>query len=126
MPEHRHSQVPRAVRVAEEIQRILGEIFLTKVQISTTGLLTITQVEMSRDLRHATVYLSFLGPATDNEGGIREVIRKRKQLRYHLGAELRTKYVPQLRFFLDKSVERSARINAILEDLHADQTVPST
>lgn len=124
MPEHRHSQVPRAVRVAEEIQRILGEIFLTKVQVSTAGLLTITRVEMSRDLQNATVYLSLLNPATDNERGIREVIRKKKQLRYHLGAELRTKYVPQLRFFLDKSVERSTRINAILEDLHGEQAVP--
>ena len=124
MLENRHPQVPRAVRVAEEIQRILGEIFLTKIQIATTGLLTITQVKMSRDLRHAAVYLSFLNPATDDEGGIREVIRKNKQLRYLLGAELRTKYVPQLRFYLDKSLERSARINAILEDLHGDQAVP--
>ncbi len=124
MPDHRHSQVPRAVRVAEEIQRILGEIFLTKIQVATAGLLTVTQVQMSRDLRNATVYLSFLNPATDNERGIREVIRKKKQLRYHLGSELRTKYVPQLRFFLDESLERSARINAILEDLHGNQSVP--
>lgn len=124
MLENRHPQVPRAVRVAEEIQRILGEIFLTKIQIATAGLLTITQVELSRDLRHATVYLSFLNPATDEEGGIREVIRKNKRLRYLLGAELRTKYVPRLRFYLDKSLERSARINAILEDLHGNQAVP--
>lgn len=122
MLEHRHSPVPRAVRVADQIQRILGEIFLTKVQISTAGLLTITRVEMSRDLQHAAIYLSLLNPTTDIEGGIGEVIRKRKQLRYHLGAELRTKYVPQLRFYLDKAPERSARINAILEDLHGDQS----
>ncbi len=112
--------------MAEEIQRILGEIFLTKVQVSTAGLLTITAVEMSRDLRHATVYLSFLNPTADGETVMRAIIRKRKELRYHLGSELRTKYVPQLRFFLDETVERSARIDAILAGIHGDKTVPET
>ena len=124
MPDHRQLPVPRSVRVAEEIQRILGEVFLTKVQVSTAGLLTITHVEMSRDLRHATVYLSFLNPTTDSAIVMRAIIRKRKELRYHLGSKLGIKYVPQLRFFLDETVERTSRIDAILAGIHGDKAVP--
>jgi len=108
--------------VAEEVQRILGEVFLTKVQVLSAGMLTVTHVDISRDLRIARVYLSFLNPSASKEEVLGKLLRHRKEIRYHLGTELQTKYVPELRFYLDESVERSARIQSILEDLHRDET----
>jgi len=122
LPDSCHSIVPRSLRVAEEVQRILGEIFLTKVQLRGSGMLTVTHVECSRDLRVAKVYLSFLNPDISREEIFKELIRRRKEVRYHLGTELRAKYVPELRFYLDDSLEQSSRVNALLEKLHREGT----
>lgn len=122
MPDSHRATVPRSLRVAEEVQRILGEVFLTKVQVLSAGMLTVTHVEITKDLRIARVYLSFLNPSASKEEVLGELLRHRKEIRYHLGTELRAKYVPELRFYLDESVERSTRIQAILEGLHRAET----
>ena len=119
MPDRQNPAVPRSTRVAEEIQRLLSQIFLTEVQIPSAGMLTVTRVETSRDLRNAHIYFSFLNPKTDEQNIIAEVVRRRKEIRYHLGSRLGIKYVPQLRFHLDLAAERSARINEIISELHS-------
>ncbi len=80
-------------------------------------MLTITRVEASRDLRNAHVYFSFLNPEIDEDDIIAAVIRRRKEIRYHLGSRLGIKYVPQLRFHLDLAAKRTARINEIITEL---------
>ncbi len=85
-------------------------------------MLTVTHVDITRDLRIAKVYLSFLNPSAPNEEVLRELLRHRKEIRYHLGNELRAKYVPELLFYLDESAEHSSRIQAIIENLHRDGT----
>ena len=122
MPDHPYPAVPRSVRVAEEIQRILSQIFLSEIQIPSAGLLTITRVETSRDLRNAHVYFSFLNPKIEEENIIAAVIRRRKEIRYHLGSRLGIKYVPQLRFHLDLAAKRSARIDEIISELGSEDS----
>jgi len=84
-------------------------------------MLTVTHVELTRDLRIARIYLSLLNPRDTSEEVLRELLRRRKEIRYHLGSELRIKYVPQLRFYVDESLERSARIQSILKNLRSDE-----
>ena len=122
MPEYRPTPVPRSVRLAEEVQRILGSILHSKVQISSAGMITVTHVELSKDLRFAKVYLSFLEPEIPKSELQKELIRQRKTIRYHLGTELQAKYVPDLRFYIDESFERSARIHAVIESIHDEKT----
>ena len=116
--------MPRSVRVAEEIQRILSQIFLSEVQIPSAGMLTITRVETSRDLRNANVYFSFLNPTAEEEIIIAAVIRRRKQIRFHLGSRLGIEYVPQLRFHLDLAAKQSARIDEIIAELGSEESLP--
>ena len=122
MPDSQRNVIPRSLRVAEEVQRVLGNVFLTQVRITSAEMLTVTHVELTRDLRIARVYLSPLNPRDTSEEVFKELLRRRKEIRYHLGSELRIKYVPQLRFYLDESLERSARIQSILNDLQSDET----
>lgn len=125
MPDQRPAAVPRAVRMADEVQRILGDILTAKVPLPSAELCTITQVEMTRDLGLARIYVSILNPKTDEAEVMRELLRHRKEIRYHLGQTLRAKYVPALRFYLDKSLQRSARIHAILHELHTEKSASS-
>lgn len=115
-----HTTVLRSLRMAEEVQSILGEVFLTKIKIPTAGMITVMHVDITKDLRIAKVYLSLLNPSAPRDKVLQDLLRRKKEIRYHLGTELRAKYVPELRFFLDESVERSARITTLLEELHRD------
>ncbi|UCH10305.1 MAG: 30S ribosome-binding factor RbfA [Fidelibacterota bacterium] len=108
--------------MAEEVQRILAGIFLSEIQIPSVDMLTVTRVELSKDLRIAKVYISLLNPATSKDDVLEEVLRRRNEIRYHLGKELRIKYIPELRFHLDESLEHAARINTVLSDLHREET----
>ena len=87
-------------------------------------MLTITRVETSRDLRNANVYFSFLNPTAEEENIIAAVIRRRKQIRFHLGSRLGIKYVPQLRFHLDLAAKKSARIDEIIAELGSKDSLP--
>ncbi|MFC1620288.1 30S ribosome-binding factor RbfA [Candidatus Neomarinimicrobiota bacterium] len=119
MPDfHRASSVPRSVRLADEVQRILGGILQSKVQLPAAGLVTVTNVELSKDLRFAKIYVSFLNPELPKTEIQKKLIRQRKTIRYYLGSELQAKYVPELRFYIDESFERSARIHAVIEAIH--------
>jgi ribosome-binding factor A len=109
------------MRLAEEVQRILGHIFQSKVQLPAADMVTVTHVELSKDLRFAKVYLSFLNPSQPKDELLKELVRNRKTIRYHLGSELEAKYVPDLRFYIDDSFERSARIHAVIEAIHEDE-----
>ena len=120
MPDYRHSPVKRSVRVGEEIQRILAEMFTTRVKVPEAGLITVTNVALATDLRNANVFLSFLGQSGSTKEALAAIINRRKEVRFLLGQELRTKYVPELRFVYDSSYEKSARINSILEDIRPD------
>lgn len=83
-------------------------------------MLTITRVEMSRDLRNASVYVSLFNPDPDANAVLRELRSRKKEIRYQLAKDIQTKYVPQIKFFIDTSVEHAANINLIIEDLHRD------
>lgn len=104
--------------MADQIRRILGHLFDTRVDLPAVDLLTVTRVELSSDLKNASVYLSFLNPRPNAEAVIKKIFGRKKELRYRMGSQLQIKYVPQLKFFVDKELEQSARIHAIIEDLH--------
>ena len=120
MPDYRKSAAPRALRVADEIKRIVGQIFDSKIEPKNVDLVTVTQVTMSRDLKNASIYISMLNPAPDAKAVLRDLRSRKKKIRYMMGTELQTKYVPQIKLFIDESIERSTRINTIIEELHGD------
>ena len=110
----------RCEELINEIKRILGHIFDTKVDLASVDLVTVTRVELSPDLKNASVYLSLLNPKPNAISIIRKILKRKRMLRYQMGTELQIKYVPHLKIFLDEAIEQSARIHAILEDLHHD------
>lgn len=117
MPEYSKRPAPRSLRVADQVKRIIGHLLDNEVKLPQVDMLTVTRVEMSNDLKHAGIYVSLLNPVPDNETVIRSLRGHNKELRYLLGSQLQAKYVPAIKFFLDESIEQSARIHAIIEEL---------
>lgn len=105
-------------RTNDDIQYVLAKL-LPKVKdprVNQGGLLSITRVDTTGDLRYCKVYVSVLGEL--NEKDFKKGIKSASPwLRHELGSALNLRYTPELIFELDKSIEHGAYINSLIEKL---------
>lgn len=109
----------RADRVAEEIKKVVAEIIQTEVEDPRLpNFTTVTDVEVSRDLAYATIYVSSLGQE-ENHGELTiEVLdRAKKFIRYRLGQEIQLRNVPQIRFRYDNSIAEGNRMSKLIDQV---------
>ncbi len=104
------SRRPR--RVADAIQRQLSVLFLAEIKDPRLLHLTVTGVEVSRDLRQARIFFSC--EAEREEGISRALAKAAGFIRSQLARELGLRYVPELRFLRDVSLEQGAAIEKLL------------
>jgi len=107
----------RIQRINEDIQRVLSTLLRgIKDPRINQGMISITGVDTTSDLRQSTIYLSVYGLKSEKElmKGLKSASG---YLRSELGQSLTLRYTPELHFELDKSIERGARINTILNQL---------
>jgi ribosome-binding factor A len=106
----------RQKRVGSLIKERLGQILIQDIQDSSSGLITITRVEMSADLRTAYVYLSSYGQV--NKNALLASLEKRKgYLRKSIASAIKLKYNPSLIFVLDTTAEYESHIDKLLEQI---------
>lgn len=108
----------RTERVAGEIQKALASPLRTIAQELGAGFITVTEVRMAPDLQTARVYLSvFGGKRTPVE--VLEHIESEElgRLRHYVAKNVRLRYAPQLRFYIDDSLDRAQRIESILDSV---------
>jgi ribosome-binding factor A len=113
---------PRTARVSRQILQDLSEIIEREVKDPRVGRITLTSVQTTPDLRSAKVYFSRMGAPAEREEARRVLDHAAGFLRCELGARLRLRYVPELRFYIDDSLDVSERINRLLDrDRPADE-----
>ncbi len=119
----------RTDRVAGEIKQNLATLFQNDFSRLYTGLLTITQVRMSPDLRVAKVYLSFLGQTTPKEIIVKGITAEMPHIRAGLAQMMRLRYTPELHFYLDDTMEEVEKIERLFrkikENEHGEPTADS-
>ncbi len=110
----------RGLRVASVIREVVSEALVFELDDPRKGLVTVTGVKVSADLRLADVNVSILGePAVQN--ACMDAIRRRRVLLQERVAEALTmKFCPVLRFHLDPSVKRSVQISALIRRARAE------
>ena len=105
----------RIGRINEEIQRELSALIPTVKDPRVTGLISVTAVETTPDLRFAKVYVSML-----DKSSAAEVVKGLKSaggyLRGELGRRLNLRHTPQLMFEEDHSIDKGAHILELLRD----------
>jgi ribosome-binding factor A len=110
----------RQKRVSHLIKEELSRLVIESFQDSTSGLITITRVSMSKDLKSAHIYLSVLGHTPKQE--ILDLINERKgYLRKAVASKTKLKYNPMLIFSLDDSFEYEARIQEMMKKLKKNE-----
>lgn len=112
-----HQESHRQERVRSLLKRDLSEIFQRIGHEIFPGVMfTVTTVRISPDLSIATVYLS-LFPATDKEAVLHKVRENSSKIRFELGKRVgkQLRIVPELRFFIDDSLDYIDRIDELLK-----------
>ncbi len=110
----------RQKRVSNLIKEELSRLVIESFQDSASGLITITHVLMSKDLKNAHVYFSVLGHSPKQE--ILDLINERKgYLRKTIASKIKLKYNPLLIFSLDESFEYEERIQKVMKTLNKNE-----
>lgn len=110
----------RARRVEEQLKRLLADLVRREVKDPRVGLVTITAVEVSKDLSHARVFFTpfaGIGDAAAAQDALRHAAG---YLRHGLRKALSLRVTPQLDFRLDETVERGARLSSLIADAVAE------
>lgn len=108
----------RADRVGEAVREEVAAFLARDAKDPRiTGLVTVTAVEMTRDLRRAVIYVSVMGTDTERAATMDGLESVAHHLRRRVGRALRLQFAPELAFRLDESVARAARIETLLAGL---------
>ncbi len=111
----------RAERMADVIREILARLLREEVRDPRIGFVTLTDVKMSPDLKHARVYFSVLGGAAPRAEAGKALAHAAPFLRRALARETRLRYAPEIHFEADPSLDSGFRVDALLREIAADK-----
>lgn len=117
------SQGSRPDRVADQLRSELATMLSREVHDPGIGFVTLTRVQVSPDLQQARVFYTVFGDEKARTNTARALERVSGFLRRQIGARLRLKRAPELRFVYDESVAGQDRIEQILHDLQGQPPV---
>jgi ribosome-binding factor A len=112
----------RQRQVAELLHEEISVLIQQRARDPRLGFVTVTGVEVSPDLRVAHVYVSVLGDDDDVTQALAGLNRAVGFFRRELGTSLSLRYIPELDFRLDHSLEQGLRIDQLLESLRDQPT----
>lgn len=110
----------RPSRVSEEFREILAEEIL-KLKDPRVGFVTVVGVKLTPDLRHARVLYTALGDEKERAATRAGLRSASAHLRSVLGHQVRLKFLPDLEFVEDETIETTARIEELIRQLHREE-----
>lgn len=106
----------RNQRLANQVLRTLNELLRFESKDPRLQMVSLTSLELSRDLSVARAYFSLLDPNGDPEPVMDGLQKASGFLRGRLGREIKIRHVPELRFFHDDSAAQAQHISSLLDD----------
>ena len=108
----------RMVRVNKLLRAELSNLILNEVKDPRIeSLLTVTEVDTSWDFKEAAVYVSIMGSVEEQQSVLKGLNSARGFMKFSLRDKLRLRYIPELNFILDDSIERGARLSALIDQV---------
>ena len=108
----------RTDRVSDLLRAELSDLILREIKDPRIKLVSLTEVDVTSDLRRAVVRVSALGDDAQREAAVEALRHARGFLRTELSHRLRTRVTPELIFELDRGAEHSQKISDLLESLN--------
>jgi ribosome-binding factor A len=117
-------QGKRIERIAALIKEELARALTQKARDPRIGFVTVTQVEVSEDLKFAKVFYSVLGTDEQKQKTAEGLEKARGFLQKDIAQNLNIRFTPHLNFILDPSLDEGMKIDAIIQKIH-EQEKPS-
>lgn len=111
----------RVSRVGEQIKKELSQIIQHEIKDPRIGFVTVTGVEMSGDLQIAKVYVSVMGKKEEREATLSGLEKATGYMRKEIGRRIQMRYVPELIFEIDQTLDHSEEIHRLLDEVHKGQ-----
>jgi len=111
----------RADRVGDAIRREISEMLIRGIKDPRVASVTITRVQISDDLRVARVYFSVIGSETDRKKSIDGLNSAKGYIKREMGRRVQLRYVPDLVFEYDPSLEYADHINRLIKNLQHEE-----
>ncbi len=106
----------RTRRIGQQIRRDLAELIRDQVRDPRMVMVSITSVDVTRDLAYAKLYVTFLGESTERAEVVEGLNRAAPMLRRELGRRMHIRTVPRLQFIYDEVIEQGAQLSSLVDD----------
>lgn len=113
----------RSRRVAELVQRELAVLIPKYLQDKDTGLVTVSNVDVSPDLKNAKIFITSIGNTIEHDQVAARLNDHVGQFRHDLSRSLILRSVPRLHFAFDHALERANRLTTLIDSLKSGKTV---
>jgi ribosome-binding factor A len=107
----------RVLRVADRIRDEVSEILAREIKDPRMGFITVTRVELSRDLRHAKVMYSTIGSPEERKKTRAALESAKGYIRRRIGRSIPLRFCPEILFCYDMSIEEGLKIEQILKEI---------
>ena len=107
----------RSEKVAEAIHEMVSELLIKGLKDPRIGFVTITGVKVTDDLHLATVFFTVIGSEEERRATEKGLNSARGFIRKEMGRNLRMRYIPDIVFKYDESVEYGSRIESLLREI---------
>jgi len=111
----------RADRVADLIKAEISDIFLKQIRDPRIGTVTITDVEVTDDLRYAKIFFVAMGKDQISDEARSGLQKARGFLKRELGKRLKLRYIPDIQFVVDESFAYGNRIEKLIAEIHEQE-----
>ena len=111
----------RTDKVKKQLEREISRVFREDLKDPRIGFVTVTRIDLTGDLRNAKIYFSIMSDEVNKDESLEGVNSAAGYIRKLIGDRLKLKYVPELIFRLDKSIEYSIELEKTFERLRNER-----
>jgi ribosome-binding factor A len=111
--------VRRAERVGEAVREVIADMLVREIKDPRIGMITLTTVELTDDLKHAKVYFSCVGDQDARERSLHGLRSATGFIRAHVARRLKLRYAPEIVFHFDPTLETADRLATLLKNATA-------
>jgi ribosome-binding factor A len=113
-------------RMDQILQREISKILQFELKNPKLGFVTVTDVQCTRDMSQAKVFVSFLGKQERNDAGMRVLRASKGFIRSTLAKNVKARKIPDLIFVQDTALEKGRKIDSILNTIDIPEASPET
>ena len=107
----------RAKRVGELMKHEISDLIQKSIKAPHLGFVTVTEVDLTNDLRYARVFVSVYGEDKENSPTLKSLKKANGFIRSQLARRIRLRHCPEIEFLWDSSIEQGAKIFKLLEEI---------